>query len=120
MVEMWRYVDIPINLLNKLKEAKEKATSDYIFTNCNGTPYKDATYFIRRHFKPFLEHIGIRYKSLYSLRHTYATISLQGGQSLNYVAKQLGHEDIRVTQEYYIKYLRDKENLTKADQILSF
>jgi len=116
----WRTIDIPIGLFNKLLEHRASHSEDYIFINQNGTPYRDTTYFLRRHFKPFLERIGVKYKSLYSLRHTYATMSLQGGQSINYVAKQLGHRDTRTTQEYYIKYLRNNEDLERADRILSF
>ena len=116
-----RCVDIPINLFNELEEHQiNKPSQEFIFVNKKGTPYRDSTYLLRRHFKPLLEHLGIEYKSLYSLRHTFATLQLQGGQSINYVAKQLGHTDTRTTQEFYIKYLKNDEDLKKTDEILNF
>jgi len=127
-----RDVEIPTNLLNKLKKAysnykieQERYNNSsnqegYIFVNQNNTYYKDCSYIIRRHFKPFLERLGLKYKSLYSLRHTYATLSIQGGQTVNYISKQLGHADTRVTLEYYTKYLKDEESIKRADKILSF
>jgi len=119
--EVSRFVDIPITLFNQLKQyQKDKPFQEYIFINKNGTPYKDATYLLRRHFKPLLESLNIEYKSLYSLRHTYATLQLQGGQNINYVAKQLGRSNPRTTQEFYIKYLKNDDDLKRADEILQF
>jgi len=116
-----RTVDIPINLFNELVAYQTQyPTQEYIFIHKNGTPYREASSFVRRHFKPLLERLNIEYKSLYSLRHTYATLQLQGGQSINYVAKQLGHSNARTTQEFYIKYLKNEEDLKRADKILSF
>jgi len=118
-----RFIDIPLELNNKLLNFyhAQKNKSEWVFTHSrSGEHYKDCSYITRRHFKPLLEHLGIKYKSLYSLRHTYATLSLQGGQNINYVSKQLGHKDIKTTLDYYVKYLHDDKNIIKADEILAF
>ena len=120
-----RWVDIPENLLREFKEAyKErlKATPyrDYIFITNKGLYWSDTSCITRRYFKPLLERIGVKYKGLYSLRHTYATLSLQGGQKIGYISKQLGHKDIKVTMDYYIKYLYDENDLMRANTILVF
>jgi len=128
-----RTIEIPTNLFVKLKESynnyQELIKSSlftkpnkegYIFTTKGNTHYNDCSYITRRHFKPLLERIGVKYRTLYSLRHTYATLSIQGGQSVSYVSKQLGHSDTRTTLEYYTKYLKDKESMIRADTILDF
>lgn len=116
-----RNVDIPKDLYDELIAYQNKnPTREFIFVTPNGTPYKDSSYVVRRHFRPLLKELDIEYKSLYSLRHTYATISLQGGQTINYISKQLGHKDIKTTLEFYIKYLKDEEDIKRADSILSF
>lgn len=119
-----RVVDIPLGLYERLKKEYERESRnkkiDWVFTTPKGDYYGDASSVIKRHFKPLLERLGIEYKTLYSLRHTYATLSLQGGQTINYVSKQLGHKDVETTMKYYIKYLHDDNDLKKADNILSF
>lgn len=117
-----RVVEIPAFLLEKLKNGYESRieNQEYIFITHNGGYWGDASYITRRHFKPLLERIEVDYKTLYSLRHTYATLSLQGGQNVNYVSKQLGHKDTRTTLEFYVKYLKDENDLKRADTILSF
>lgn len=120
-----RWVDIPTNLMAEFEKAyitrvNSNPKSDYIFITNKGFYWSDASYIIRRHFRPLLKRLKIKYKSLYSLRHTYATISLQGGQKIGYISEQLGHKDIRVTMDYYIKYLHDEEDLKRANEILVF
>lgn len=117
-----RIIEIPLSLLKKLKQAYDKKGEyqEYIFVTPNGRYWGDCSHITRRHFKPLLEKVGVNYKTLYSLRHTYATLSLQGGQTVNYVSKQLGHADTTTTLQYYVKYLKDEETIKRADKILSF
>jgi len=129
-----RTIEIPNVLLKEFEKAyrnyQESLSSytfmtppnqeGYIFTSKNNTCYKDCSYINRRFFKPLLERLNIPYKTLYSLRHTYATLSLQGGQDVAYISKQLGHCNIRTTIEHYIKYLEDKETIKRANDIFSF
>lgn len=103
-----RVVDIPVDLYNRLREKYEdkdrNKNIDWVFTTPKGDYYGDASAIVRRHLKP----------------HTYATLSLQGGQNVNYVSKQLGHKDTRTTLEFYVKYLKDENDIKRADSILSF
>jgi len=39
------------------------------------------------------------------LRHTYASLMLQQGESIVYVQKQLGHASIQITVDTYGKWL---------------
>ena len=120
-----RWVDIPTHLMAEFEKAyiarvNSNPKSDYIFITNKGYYWSDTSYITRRHFKPLLKRLKIKYKTLYSLRHTYATLSLQGGQKIGYISKQLGHSDIKTTLDYYIKYLHDEEDLKRANEILVF
>ena len=120
-----RWVDIPTHLMAEFEKAykariESNPNADYIFITDKGFYWSDSSYITRRHFKPLLKRLKIKYKGLYSLRHTYATLSLQGGQKIAYISKQLGHSDIKTTLDYYIKYLYDEEDLNKANKILAF
>jgi integrase len=120
-----RYVDIPLPLMAEFEKAYDERLSsqlqvDYVFISSKNNYFSDSSSIIKKHFKPLLKRLGIKYKTLYSLRHLYATLSLQGGQGIGYISNQLGHKDIKVTMEYYIKYLRNHDDLGRADRILSF
>ena len=121
-----RWVDIPQGLLKELdrayRERIEKSPKmDYIFISPrSGSYWGDASSITKNYFKPLLKRLKIKYKTLYSLRHTYATISLQGGQNIGYISEQLGHKNIKTTWDYYIRYLHDEDDLQRADTILSF
>jgi integrase len=120
-----RWVDVPKGLMAEFNTAfnhriLKNPKQDYIFISEKNSHWSDSSSIIRRHLKPLLERIGVEYKGLYSLRHTYATLSLQGGQKIGYISKQLGHKNVKTTWDYYIKYLEDSEDKERGDSILSF
>ncbi|AYB41713.1 hypothetical protein D5F52_26530 (plasmid) [Brevibacillus laterosporus] len=59
-----------------------------------------------------------QYVSPHWFRHTFATIALDSGASLQDVKDELGHEDIRTTQ-IYLHSLREETGTTLADLISS-
>jgi len=54
-----------------------------------------------RYFYKYLEKAGLRRIRFHDLRHTFATLLLQNGESLAYVKDQLGHSSIRMTVDVY-------------------
>jgi integrase len=48
-----------------------------------------------------LEKAGLRESRIHDLRHTYASLLIQAGESLAYVRDQLGHHSIKVTVDVY-------------------
>ena len=44
---------------------------------------------------------GLRYRKAHTLRHTFASLLLQNGESLTYVRDQLGHSSIKMTVDVY-------------------
>ena len=54
-----------------------------------------------RYFYKCLEKAGLRRIRFHDLRHTFATLLLQNGESLAYVKDQLGHSSIRMTVDVH-------------------
>lgn len=44
---------------------------------------------------------GVTYRKPHMLRHTYASLLIQNGESLAYVRDQLGHASIKITVDTY-------------------
>jgi integrase len=44
---------------------------------------------------------GLRYVRIHDLRHTFASLLIQNGESLAYVKEQLGHHSIQITVDTY-------------------
>jgi len=54
-----------------------------------------------RHFFKCMEKAGLRRSRFHDLRHTFASLLIQNGESLAYVKDQLGHSSIRLTVDVY-------------------
>ncbi|MBN2468994.1 MAG: tyrosine-type recombinase/integrase [Deltaproteobacteria bacterium] len=52
-------------------------------------------------FDKALEKAQLRRIRVHDLRHTFASLLIQAGESLPYVRDQLGHHSIRVTVDIY-------------------
>jgi integrase len=50
---------------------------------------------------PLLRRTGLRYRKPHTLRHTFASLLLQNGESVTYVRDQLGHSSIKMTVDVY-------------------
>jgi integrase len=50
---------------------------------------------------PLLRRSGLRYRKPHTLRHTFASLLLQNGESVTYVRDQLGHSSIKMTVDVY-------------------
>ena len=76
-----------------------KEVPEWVFINSVGNPH-DINHWRRRVFKKVLEKAKLRKIRIHDLRHTYASLLIQAGESLVYVRDQLGHHSIKVTVEY--------------------
>ena len=52
---------------------------------------------------------GIRPLRLHAMRHTWATLALESGKSVRWVADQLGHADPALTLRVYAHAMREAE-----------
>jgi integrase len=71
-----------------------------VFLTPSGEPV-DGDNLRHRIFYPLLKKAGLRHCRLHDLRHTYASLLIQNGESLKYVSEQMGHSSIKVTADIY-------------------
>jgi integrase len=60
---------------------------------------------------PALEKAGLRRRTMYQSRHTYASLMLSAGENPQWVSRQLGHADLSVLISHYAKYIRNRERM---------
>ena len=101
-----------IKMLPPVVEAlrdQRKATmgkSDYVFLNFYGRPLlpNSVSY---RIWKPALKKAGLKPRSLYQTRHTFATLMLDAGELPGWVQKMMGHESLKMILERYYSYIKN-------------
>jgi len=114
-----RDVFLPQDLSDDLKRNKEvrNATDlDYVFVTQYGLPYTDVPV---QPWKEALKRANVKYRQPYNLRHSYASHALGNKIQLAYVSKSMGHENVNVTAEKYIRYIDDwnKEDESRLESI---
>ena len=72
----------------------------WVFCNQEGG-ILDAKNFRNRALHKCLDEAKIRRIRLHDLRHTFASLLIQNGESLAYVKEQMGHSSIKVTVDVY-------------------
>lgn len=113
-----RVVGIPTTALEALKEQRKNSSCEYVFcTKRHNNYWSDCSYINRRHFQPLLKRVGVKYKSFYSLRHSYATYSLVSGVDLVHVSNNMGHKKISTTTDFYLKHVSSIISVEKTDNI---
>lgn len=86
-------------ILGRLKEYKlQTGFQEHVFLNRYGRPYAHSQSL--RFFPRMLRRLGIAGVTFHTLRHTYATRSLEGGASFYAVVRNLGHTDPKITMRY--------------------
>ncbi len=86
-------------LTERKKETLQKGWREmppWVFTSETGTMIDGDNLRHRVHCKA-LKRAGLRYVRLHDLRHTFASLLIQNGESLAYVKEQLGHHSIQIT-----------------------
>ena len=108
---------LSIHKNNMRKETLRKGRSviRWVFTQPNGRPLT-ATTIANRIFHRCLERAGLRRVRFHDLRHSYASILIQQGESLAYVKEQLGHHSIQMTVDLYA-HLAPEGNKGAVDRL---
>ncbi len=94
--------------LTELKKEREKEVENgrwkklpaWIFVNNAGNPL-DSNGWRKRVFYKVLEKANLRKIRIHDIRHSYASLLIQAGESLAYIRDQLGHHSISVTVDIY-------------------
>ncbi len=83
---------------------------DLVFPSMAGTPL-DHTNVNRQHLKPLLARAGLPPMRPYDIRHSFATLWLESGESAEVLQKILGHSSIKTTIDSYAhlspRYLKE-------------
>lgn len=116
-----RRVDLSDALLHELQSLKRRRQAEYLAEGKNEIPewaflsrgrrLKDGERdegqqlemhnMKSRYFHKCLEKAGLRRIRFHDLRHTFASLLIQNGESLAYVKDQLGHSSIKMTVDVY-------------------
>ena len=72
---------------------------EIVFCSTTGTTIEEAN--LRHMFYRILEKAELRRIRFHDLRHTFASLLIQHGESLAYVRDQLGHKSIQITCDVY-------------------
>jgi len=119
-----RDIDLNIPLKTLLLKYKEEQTisSEWLFPNLKtNKPYSEPKSIIRYYLKPLLKKLDIEYRTLYATRHTFATSAVENSIPITYIQRQLGHQKLSTTTDFYIKngLLGSNGRDTRADSLYS-
>ena len=121
-----RRVDMSLQLtetLWRLKHERQKECDDvleWVFPNEVGNLINPNNW-RRRIFYKALEKAELRQIRIHDLRHTYASLLIQAGESLAYVRDQLGHSSIKITVDTYGHLVpgANKQAVDKLDDVVN-
>ena len=113
----WRTLTLPSSTVRALVEHKRNQAEERLrlgssyeknglaFTTPFGTPV-DITNLRVRHFKPIIKRAKLSEKfTLYSLRHSFVTLSLLAGVDAKTVSEEAGHSSVSFTLDVYAHVL---------------
>ena len=110
-----RTIDILDNLLPYLKEqyALTGSKNSYVFLNDKDEHYYDIKRIRNTKWKNLLKECDIPFRTIYQMRHTFATIMIENNEDILWVSNMLGHTDSSMTLQMYAKY-RKREDVKRA------
>jgi integrase len=82
--------------------------SDYVFLNQYGVPLDPSPTNLYV-WKPALKKSGLKPRSMYQTRHTFATLMLDAGEHPGWVQRMMGHETMQMIYEKYYSYIGNYE-----------
>ena len=97
-----RNIDIIQPLRVILQDLQVDDKRGYLFSS-NNKRIRDRIMGYR--FKKLLAKLGIKKNTMYSMRHSFATAMLKGGEELTWIQSQLGHQSLQTTLNHYIKHI---------------
>lgn len=86
------------------QRARSQLKGDLVFPSATGTPL-DLNNFRARNWPRILRRAGVRPRTLYQCRHTFARLAIEHGDTPQHVAAQLGHSTVRMVFDVYGRWL---------------
>lgn len=104
-----REIDLLAPALAALKRQRawsQMHPSGYVFLNPRTQePWTGDQAFRKTLFRPACLRAKVRYRAPYQMRHTFASMMLSAGESIPWVAAQMGHSDPTVTMRVYYRFI---------------
>lgn len=89
-----RYPAIKVKKLDKDNKQVQTITRQFLFVNQRtARPWEVSADYTRQFMRPFLKDAGVPHRGLSLTRHTFATLSLEGGATPRVLKKHMGHSD---------------------------
>ena len=101
--------DVPLfeGLKPYLMDQKHKTGHlEYVFVKSDGEPWGDTQNIAQGYWYPLLDRVGLKRRSLYEMRHTFATNMLNSGKyRVADIAQMLGHTTTEYLFNVYSQYI---------------
>jgi integrase len=78
---------------------------EWVFASVIGTALDESN--ARKRFNRLLDAADLHRRGPHQMRHTFASLLLQGGAAITYVSRQLGHKDPSITLRVYAHWTPD-------------
>lgn len=88
-----------------------------VFVNEDGKHLSHCT--VSKNFKEIVKKLGLSEQRFHNLRHTFAVLSLQNGDSIKTVQENLGHATATFTMQVYA-HVSDKMKTDSADKMQAY
>jgi integrase len=104
-----RDVDLLDPLLEVLRRHRQTSRRDAgrVFTNRHGNPL-EVNNLRNRVWYPTIYKTGLRKRTMYQTRHTFASLMLSHGEDPLWVARMLGHTSLDMIFKHYGKFIRNR------------
>jgi integrase len=105
----YRDVDLLGPLYSVIAGLRETSPPDarYVFATQKGKPM-NVDNLRHRVWYPTLEIAGLRKRTMYQTRHTFASLMLSHGEDPMWVARMLGHTSLQMIFRHYGKFVRNR------------
>lgn len=92
----------------KVRNSLNKHNSNIIFHSPLDGGYLDSRS-VQTTFQAICNDIGVEYKGIHALRHTFGSILVQHGTDIKVVSELLGHSDVKFTYNRYIHIIHKQK-----------
>jgi integrase len=105
----YRDIDMLDPLFEVLRQYRLTTAQDatHVFTNKHGNPL-GVDNLRNKVWYPALKKAGLRNRTMYQTRHTFASLMLSHGEDPLWVARMLGHSTLQMVFQHYGKFIRNR------------
>ena len=96
-------------------------SNSYVFLNDKKENFYDIKRIRTTHWTKVLKECGFKYRPIYHMRHTFATVMLENKEDILWVSNMLGHVDSTMTLGKYARYMKrdDKKRATFLEETVA-